>query len=144
VQIRVDHQGPRSISTLSIELNAAVRWQLTLSAGARTSTVDFAAGILGGIGFTTGISEVQLRLPAPHGTVPVTLGGGLDRVALTLPVATPARVLVERGAARVTLDGQAHTGVGNGAVFTLNGYDRATNRYEVAATAGMTTLDVSH
>jgi hypothetical protein len=97
-----------------IVLNRDVRWDIRLPAGAGEQQLDLRRGRftrleLGASGL------VELRLPAPVGTVPVTLTDDAGRVTLTTPPATPLRVELG-GVSRQT-----------------SGWARARNRYVLRA-----------
>jgi hypothetical protein len=81
-------------------------------------------------------------LPAAAGTQRVTMSGGVGQFTVRLGGAGPVRVAATGGAGSVTVDGATHTGVAGGSVWTPDGWDTATSRYDVDATAGVSTMTV--
>ncbi len=47
-----------------------------------------------------GASQIELTLPRPVGTVPITVGGGASHITLRRPEGCAARILVGGGAAK--------------------------------------------
>ena len=117
----VDLSAP-SAPAVTITLNAGVSWQINLDGGASRTDVDLAGGQLSGIAFNAGSSLVTLALPRPHGSVPVQMIGGASDFQLSLPTGVPARVTAGGGASEVSLEGQEHTSVEGGSVFTTAGW----------------------
>jgi uncharacterized protein (AIM24 family) len=72
----------------------------------------------------------------------VTMSGGASLFTVRLGGDGPVRVAVGGGAGSVTIDGEIHTGVAGGAAWTPDGWESAQSRYDVAATAGVSTLTV--
>jgi hypothetical protein len=54
----------------------------------------------------------------------------------------PVRVRVGGGAGSATVDGARHNGLSAGTVLTSDGWDAASDRYDVDATAGVSALIV--
>jgi hypothetical protein len=52
------------------------------------------------------------------------------------------RLVIEGGAAHVSLDGVTHTGVAVGSVFSSPGWSSAHDRYEIRARGGVSSLAV--
>ena len=109
-----------------------VQLRLDGGGGSGVSTVDFPSGM----------DTVELSLPQPRGTVPVQVGGGVNRFTVHAPAAVPVQVQAGGGAGSVTVDGQVHTGVGGGTVFAPSTWDSTSDRYDLDATAGVATIVV--
>ena len=138
----VDLSAP-SAPAVTITLNAGVSWQINLDGGASRTDVDLAGGQLSGIAFNAGSSLVTLALPRPHGTVPVQMVGGASDFRLNLPTGIPARVTAGGGASEVSLEGQQHTGVAGGSVFTTAGWAPGVTGFDIDATAGVSQITVT-
>ena len=83
-----------------IVLNRGVRWDLRLPAGAGEQRLDLARGRVTRV--DVGASGlVEIRLPRPVGTVPLTLTGGVGRLAVSAPRSVPLRLRLDRGAAEL-------------------------------------------
>jgi hypothetical protein len=138
----VDLTAPNA-PAVTVTLNADVSWQINLDGGASRTDVDLSGGQLSGISFNAGSSLVTLALPRPHGTVPVAMVGGASAFQLSLPAGVPARVTAAGGASEVSLEGQQHTGVAGGSVFTTAGWAPGATGFDIDATAGVSQITVT-
>jgi hypothetical protein len=138
----VDLTAPNS-PAVTVTLNAGVSWQIDLDGGASRTDVDLRGGQLSGISFNAGSNLVTLALPRPDGDVPVQMAGGASDFQLSLPTGIPARVTAGGGASEVSLEGQQHTGVAGGSVFTTPGWSPGVTGFDIDATAGVSTLTVT-
>jgi hypothetical protein len=138
----VDLSAPNA-PTVTVILNADVSWQIDLDGGASRTDVDLRGGRLSGIAFDAGSSLVTLALPRPHGSVLVQMIGGASDFQLSLPTGVPAQVTAGGGASEVSLEGQQHTGVAGGSVFTTAGWAPGAAGFDIDATAGVSQLTVT-
>ena len=138
----VDLTAPNS-PAVTVTLNAGVSWQIDLDGGASRTDVDLTGGQLSGISFNAGSSLVTLALPRPHGNVPVQMVGGASDFQLSLPNGVPAQVTAGGGASEVSLEGQQHTGVAGGSVFTTAGWGPGVTGFNIDATAGVSQITVT-
>jgi hypothetical protein len=91
--------GPHAVT---IELNRAVRWDIRLPAGAGEQHLDLRRGRVTRV--DVGASGlVDLRLPRPRGTVPITLTDAVGSVRLSAPQGTPVRLDLRAGARSVVM-----------------------------------------
>jgi hypothetical protein len=128
---------------VSVVLNSAVTWSLDLAGGTERTDVDLRGGHVGGIAVTAGSDILDVSLPRPAGTVPFLFAGGASQFLLSLPGGIPVRVTARGGAGFLTVDGQSLTGVAGGTVLTPPGWATATARFDLDATAGVSSLTVS-
>ena len=138
----VDLSAPNA-PAVTVTLNAGVSWQISLDGGATRTDVDLRGGQLSGIAFNAGSSLVTLALPRPHGSVPVQMAGGASDFQLSLPTGVPAQVTAGGGASEVSLEGQQHTGVAGGSVFTTAGGAPGVAGFDIDATAGVSQITVT-
>jgi hypothetical protein len=138
----VDLTAPDS-PAVTVTLNSAVSWQIDLDGGASRTDVDLRGGQLSGISFNAGSSLVTLALPRPDGDVPVQMVGGASDFQLSLPAGIPARLTAGGGASEVSLEGQQHTGVAGGSVFTTAGWTPGVTGFDIDATAGVSQITVT-
>jgi hypothetical protein len=138
----VDLSAPNA-PAVTITLNAGVSWQIDLDGGATRTDVDLRGGQLSGIAFNAGSNLVTLALPRPDGSVPVQMVGGASDFQLSLPTGVPARVTTGGGASEVSLEGQEHTGVAGGSVFTTTGWAPGVTGFDIDATAGVSQITVT-
>ncbi|NMO54248.1 hypothetical protein HH310_24070 [Actinoplanes sp. TBRC 11911] len=132
--------GPAVVSVL---LDDDVRWQIRLAGGSTDSSVDLSAGKGGDVDFSAGTSRASVALPAARGTQRVVVAGGASEVTVRLGGDAPVRVRAGGGAASVTIDGQNHSGVSGGSVWQPDDWAAATDRYDIDATSGVSTMSVS-
>lgn len=130
-------------AAVTVTLNAAVRWQLELDGGSTRTSADLRGGQVTGIAFNAGSSVISLALPRPQGSVPVQMTGGASQFLLSLPGGVPARVTAAGGAGEVSLEGQNHTGVAGGSVFTTPGWAPGGPGFDIDATAGASRIAVT-
>ena len=131
--------GPALVTVL---LADGVRWDVRLAGGATGESVDLSGGPGGNVDFSAGTSRAEVALPAAHGTQRVTMSGGASVFTVRLGGSAPVRVAATGGASSVTVDGKVHTGVAGNSVWTPDGWDSATDRYDVAASSGVSTMVV--
>jgi hypothetical protein len=126
--------GPAAVTVL---LDPRVRWQVRLSGGAVSQRLDLRGARLSGVDLAAGATRIELSLPVPDRTVPVRLAGGATEFTLHVPAGVATGVRVGGGAASTDVDGVRRTGLAGGTVLTTA---TATDRYDVDATAGVSTL----
>jgi hypothetical protein len=128
---------------VTVTLNAAVTWQLDFGGGTERTIADLRGGRLSGLTFTAGSDVIDATLPRPRGTVGIRLAGGASQFLLSAPRGVPVRVQAAGGAGRVSVDGGGLAGVAGGSVFATPGWQAATARFDVDATAGAADIAVS-
>jgi hypothetical protein len=94
--------GPDAVTIL---LNRAVRWDIRLPAGAGEQHLDLAGGRLARLDLGSGAGLVDVRLPRPQGSVPVTVTGAIGSLAVAAPAGTPMRLRLRAGAGAVAAPG---------------------------------------
>jgi hypothetical protein len=143
VQVYLGGTGQSGPDAVWIQVSSAVRWQLQLSGGASQTTIQMRNGRLGGIDFTAGSSLITAALPRPAGTVTLTLAGGASQLNISVPAGVPAELQLYGGASQAVLGGRAYSGIGGGTILTSQGWDSARNRYDLDATAGVSSVSVT-
>jgi hypothetical protein len=135
-----DHHG---VPTIDIELARNVRWSIDLDGGATTETINMSKGSLSSLSFGAGVARASVRLPAPIGTLALTLAGGATQLLVAAPPGAPAEVKVVGGASQVDLDGTSHTGVAGGSVFADPAWATSSNRYDIDLVAGVSEFQMT-
>lgn len=135
-----DRDGP---AVVEVVLAESVRWHVRFNGGAKEQHLDLRGAQVGDVEFTAGANRIELTLPAPEGTQRTLLGGGASQVIVRLAGDAPVQVRAGGGAGSVTIDGTTHSGVAGGSTFTPPGWDSATDRYDIDATGGVSTLTVA-
>jgi hypothetical protein len=97
--------GPHAVT---IELNRAVRWDIRLPAGAGEQHLDLRRGRVTRVD-VGGSGLLDVRLPRPRGTVPITLTDAVGNVRLSAPAGTAVRLDLRAGARSVVMPRRAAT-----------------------------------
>ncbi|WP_329108786.1 hypothetical protein OG792_09115 [Micromonospora sp. NBC_01699] len=132
--------GPAIVTVL---LSDAVRWRIRLGGGAGEEIVDLTGGRVAEVEFSAGTNRAELTLPPPTGTVRVVMSGGASQFLVHLTGDAPARVRAGGGAGTVTVDGVSRSGVAGGTVITPPSWANTPDRYDIDATAGVSTLTIN-
>ncbi len=139
VRLGLRPTGDDGPDTVRILLNRTVRWDIRLPAGAGEQRLDLAAGQVARVDLgASGLIDV--RLPPPDGTVPVSLIGGIGTATVTAPA--PMRLTLREGAGAVTTPWRTTNGSPAGAILTAPGWAATTDRYTLHVRAGIGTLTV--
>lgn len=124
-------------------LSTAVPWDISLRGGMWRLAADLTALRVQSLEVTGGASDIEVRLPAPEGTVPVRMSGGASKVTLLRPRGTEARAEVSGGASSLAFDDQRLGAVGSRTVLASGGFAGAVDRYEIRFTGGASQVTVA-
>jgi hypothetical protein len=141
-QVHFNGTGQPGPSVAEVLLNKDVRWNVRLGGGASESLVDFSTGRLTGLEFSAGSSRIEVKLPRPTGTTVVRMSGGASDFIVRAPSGVPVLARMTGGAGSVTIDGQRRSGIAGNTELTPSDWDGATDRYEIDAVAGVSSLTV--
>ena len=139
VDVGLRPTGADGPDVVSIELNRVVRWVVRLPAGAGEQHLDLDDGRIAGLELGAA-GLIDLRLPRPVGTVPVTFTDGTGSVEITAPRGTGVRVRLRAGAGSVASGWAANDGSPPGTVLTSPGWTTARDRYAIDARASVGAL----
>ena len=137
VRVHLVQTGKSGPSAVTVLLDRRVRWQVRMSGGATSELLDLRSARLSGVDLAAGAARIELVLPVPDRAVPITMAGGATEFTLHVPRGVAAAVRIGGGAASTEVDGVRRTGLAAGTVLATA---TATNRYDVDATAGVSTL----
>jgi len=124
-------------------LSTAVPWDIALRGGMWKLAADLRALRVTSVEVTGGASDIEVRLPAPAGTVPVRVSGGASKVTVLRPRGTEARAEVSGGASSLAFDDQRLGAVGGRTVLASGGFADASDRYEIRFTGGASQVTVA-
>jgi DNA-binding MarR family transcriptional regulator len=124
-------------------LAAAVPWDISLRGGMWKLSADLTALRLRSLEVGGGASDIEIKLPAPSGIVPVRVSGGASKVVLRRPMGTEARAEVSGGASQLVFDVQRLGAVGGRTVLASSGFAAAADRYEIRFSGGASHLTVT-
>jgi AcrR family transcriptional regulator len=137
--VRLAHTRGRKPST--IVLNASVPWEIHLASGASHLTADLRGLQLQRVEVGGGSSELDLTLPVPSATVPITLKGGISKLSIHRPAEVPVRLEARGGISRLTFDHEPFKSAGELTVQTP-GYEQLAGRYMVTLRGGASRVQV--
>ena len=132
--VQTGEPGPSAVTVL---LDRRVRWQVRMSGGATSELLDLRSSRLSGVDLAAGAARIELVLPVPDRAVPIRMAGGATEFTLNVPRGVATAVRIGGGAANTEVDGVRRTGLSAGTVLATS---TATDRYDVDATAGVSTL----
>ncbi|MEV4706520.1 hypothetical protein [Actinoplanes sp. NPDC049316] len=133
--------GDNATGAVDVVLTTRVTWMLRFSGSADEQILNLRGGRVAGIEMLGGARRTAIQLPAAAGTVPLTVTGAVDELAMTSPAGNPVRVQVKGGAKTVAAGARTLRDVAPGSTLTPKNW--ATNdRYDVNAEARVTLLSV--
>jgi hypothetical protein len=139
VRLALQVVGGSGPDTVTIVLNRRVRWDIRMPAGAGEQRLDLTEGSVARLDVgSSGL--LDLALPRPDGTVPVTLRGGVGSVSVAAPRAAPVRFRLLGGAGSVDTPWRLSNGALAGAVLTDSRWANRPDRYAVYAREGVGSL----
>jgi DNA-binding MarR family transcriptional regulator len=124
-------------------LSTAVPWDISLRGGMWKLVADLSELRVTSLEVAGGASDIEIRLPAPKGTVPVRVSGGASKVTLLRPSGSEARAEVAGGASQLIFDDQRLGAVGGRTVLASGGFADAADRYEIRFTGGASQVTVA-
>jgi hypothetical protein len=83
-----------------------VTWSIEVRGGVAHWDGDLRNLQLAAIDVRGGVSQVDLRLPRPAGTVPIRVTGGVSHLTIHRPGSVPSRVHIGGGVSKLQLDTQ--------------------------------------
>jgi hypothetical protein len=141
VQLHLTADGVNADGQVQVLLSTKVKWALRFVGGAEQQVVDLTAGKVSGLEVLGGTRRLQLALPKPAGTVPISVTGAIEDFSITSPKDSPVRVKVDGGAKTVAAGERTLQNVEAGSTLTPKGWS-VPNRYDVDAAARVTLLSV--
>jgi hypothetical protein len=125
-----------------VELNARIPWDVEVRGGASRLVADLRGLRLGSLKVDGGANRLEVTLPAPSGTVALAILGGASNVSIRRPEGVAARLCVSGGATNLKLDHRRIGAAGGELDLRSEGYDGATDRYDVVITGGANNLSI--
>jgi DNA-binding MarR family transcriptional regulator len=126
-----------------IALNPDIPWSIEIDGGVTDLKADLRNLQLDGLQVRGGANQMSLELPAPQGTIRIGIDGGASGITLRRPPRTAASLRVLGGASRLRLDDRRHGSVGNDFVVRSEGFESASDRYEIVVRGGASDLVVA-
>jgi DNA-binding MarR family transcriptional regulator len=126
----------------SVSLNPGIPWSIAMRSGGSGVSIDARRLELRAVTIEGGASKLAVSLPAPHGTVPVCIDGGANRVDIHHPAGVPLQLQVRGGANRLEFDAQRFGAVGGELRLASPGWELAGDRYDIEVRGGASRLTV--
>ena len=143
--VRISHRLDGFVGARRLRIDAqvtdAIPWEIGVSTGAIRGEFNLASTSLTAFDCRAGASQVDLTVGAPKGTVPVRVESGALTVNLVRPVGTAIRIQASGGAVQLKADGSRQDGIGS-REWRSDGYDSASNRYEVTVAGGALSVSI--
>jgi cell wall-active antibiotic response 4TMS protein YvqF len=124
------------------KITDAIPWEVSCSTGAIRGEFDLSSAALNAFVCRTGASQIDVVLGPPKGIVTLRVEGGALTVSIARPAGTAVQVHASGGAVQLRGDGERQEGLGT-RTWKSNGFDAATDRYEVTVSGGALNVDVS-
>jgi hypothetical protein len=125
-----------------IALNPVVPWRIEIRRGVSDLAADLRKLDLLGFEVVGGISQAELWLPPPHGTVLIHVSGGVSHLRIHRPASVPARIQIRGGASKLGLDRQYLGAIGGPIELETPDYATAVDRYELDIRGGASRVTV--
>ncbi|HXN02170.1 MAG TPA: hypothetical protein VN973_09825 [Candidatus Dormibacteraeota bacterium] len=129
-------------TSADVTLSPTASWSIEVRGGVSRWDGDLRNIGLKGIEIRGGLSNADLRLPQPTGTVPVHVSGGVSHLTLHRPGGVPARVHIRGGASKLELDAQYLGAIGGPIRLETPGYPSAADRYDLDIGGGASKITV--
>jgi LiaI-LiaF-like transmembrane region len=126
---------------LDLQINSAVRWNISADTGSTNGTLRLSAVKVGSIKLNTGASRTDITLGRPIGIVPINIDGGAISLHLHRPSGSEASLHISGGAVSLNADGRQLHGIGDES-WQSNGYDGAADAYQVEINGGASSVTV--
>jgi DNA-binding MarR family transcriptional regulator len=123
-----------------LELNPTVPWTISVRGGASRLRFDLNQITVRQIDVVGGVSNAEIHLPEPRGTITVHVTGGAHNLTIHRPTGVPLALRVRGGVSNLRVDDQRFGSVGGTMTWQSPDYAEATDRVEVTLTGGASTL----
>lgn len=125
-----------------VALNTSIPWGIELRGGVSNLDADLRELPLRSLTITGGVSNAELLLPRPTGTVQVYIASGVSNLKIFRPQSVPARLKVGGGISHMTFDDQSYGSIGGGIQLETPEYKTAADRYDIVLSGGVSSLIV--
>jgi uncharacterized membrane protein len=145
--VDIDYQGVTwrkwRRQSAEVALNASIPWRLEMPAGISNLTADLIGLHLTGVSIGGGTAHLELRLPRPSGTVPISIRDGAATVMIRRPAGVAVQVTAPDGAVNVQFDERRISSIHSQMPVQSGDYGDATDRYDVELHGGAAELIIS-
>jgi DNA-binding MarR family transcriptional regulator len=128
--------------TSRFSLTPSIPWDLEVLGGASRWTADLRQLQLRSFLLRGGMSEVELDLAAPVGTVPLRITGGISRLTVRRPAGSALILLVRGGLSRLAMDGQEFGAIGGQLRLESREHREGGDHFALEITGGASRLTI--
>lgn len=126
----------------NVALNPSVPWQIDLRGGVSHLEADLRELQLSSLTIAGGVSDANVRLPSPLGTVSIQVASGVSDLRISRPQGVPTRLKVSGGISQLIFDDQTYGSMGDGIQLETPDYKTASGRYDIVVRGGVSNLGV--
>ncbi len=125
-----------------ISLHTTILWEIDLNGGVSEMKADLQMLKLKSLAFKGGVSQADIALPHPSGTVPISILGGSNRISFSCMQRTEAQLRASGGISQLQFGDQLFSSVGERIELKTPGYEDTTDRYDIRVFSGASHLAV--
>jgi DNA-binding MarR family transcriptional regulator len=125
-----------------IKLNERIPWSIRVKGGSHKLEADLRRLQLMSLEMLGGVSETNIRLPSPSGTVSVRVLGGMSRLLLQPPEGVPFRLLAKGGCSQLLVERLQLGAVGGDMRWESPEFASARDRYDFDIRGGASELSI--
>lgn len=133
--LRGSHDG-------KVVLNTSLPWRIDLRGGVSHLDADLRKVQLSSLSITGGVSEADVLLPRPAGTIQIHIASGVSNLRIFHPQGVAARLKVGGGISQLAFQDQSYGSIGDGIDVQTAEYKTASNRYDIVVSGGVSNLAV--
>ncbi len=125
-----------------IALSGELPWSIEVDGGLTDLDGDLRAVRLAGLTVRGGANHLRLRLPAPDGTVRLSVTGGSSNVRFERPRGVPVVLRIRGGVSHLRFDDQRVRSASGDSELRSDDFAGAGDRYEISFLGGASQLEV--
>ena len=125
-----------------IALSRELPWSIEVDGGLTDLDGDLRPLRLAGLTVRGGANHLRLRLPAPEGTVRLSVTGGSSNVRFERPRGVPVVLRIRGGVSHFRFDDQRVQSASGDVELRSDDFGGAADRYEISFTGGASQLEV--
>lgn len=126
----------------NVTLNTSIPWQIDMLGGVSHLDADLRELPLTSLTIMGGVSEAEIWLPQPSGTVQIHIASGVSHLRIYRPKNVAAQLKVGGGASHLVFDDQFYNSVGGGIRIAVPDYSSQNDRYDILVNGGVSNLSV--
>jgi hypothetical protein len=126
----------------NVALNPSIPWRIDLRGGVSHLEADLREVQLSSLAIAGGVSDADVLLPAPVGTVSIQVASGVSNLRIFRPQGVATRLKVSGGISQLVFDDQTYGSLGDGIQLESPDYKTASKRYDIVVRGGVSNLSV--